>query len=388
MKCKYIRVGLLFIFITIFVMPGFVSAENKGFERYIFKDGTYYKYIASTIDEYFHIPEDMDKNLLAQVDWKRLNKQVLAIRNEKDIKETEHKVRVQEKATQEILKKKSKTKQKQIKEKQNQQKENSPKKVIVDQEEFEQEVLRLTNVERKKQGLKPLKLDKKLAKVAREKSVDMAVNDYFSHVSPTYGSPFDMMTSFGVKYYSAGENIARGQTSPQEVVQAWMASVGHKENILHPEFTHIGIGFSDDGFHWTQQFIKRLDHDVNQEVFEKQVIELTNIERVKQGLAPLKLDEKLAETARAKSVDMAEHDYFDHTSPTYGSPFDMMDQFGVTYYSAGENIARGQFTPEEVVQAWMNSEGHRANILNANYTHIGVGFVKEDIVWTQQFIGK
>ncbi len=385
MKYKYIRVGLLFLFVTIFVIPGFVLAENKGFERYIFKDGSFYKYTASTIDEYFHIPQDMHKDLLAQIDWKELNKQVLAIKKEKVITETEQEVIVQKPEKQED---KPNVEQKQIKEKQPKQKKSSPKKIIVDQTEFEQEVLRLTNIEREKRGLKHLKLDKKLAEVAREKSLDMAGDDYFSHDSPTYGSPFDMMNSFGVKYYSAGENIARGQTSPIEVVQDWMTSEGHKENILHPDFTHIGVGFSADGFHWTQQFIKRIDNTVNQGVFEKQVVELTNKERAKHGLAPLSVDAKLAETARAKSVDMAEQDYFDHTSPTYGSPFDMMDQFGVTYYTAGENIARGQFTPEEVVEAWMNSEGHRENILNANYTHIGVGFVKEDIVWTQQFIGK
>ena len=80
--------------------------------------------------------------------------------------------------------------------------------------------------------------------------------------------------------------------------------------------------------------------------------------------------------------------YFSHTSPTYGSPFDMMKKFGITYRSAGENIAMGQRTPEEVVKAWMNSEGHRKNILNSSFTHIGVGHVASGNYWTQMFIGK
>ncbi|WP_084246912.1 CAP domain-containing protein [Rummeliibacillus stabekisii] len=122
--------------------------------------------------------------------------------------------------------------------------------------------------------------------------------------------------------------------------------------------------------------------------FEKQVITLTNAERAKEGLPALQADTKLMGSAKAKSKDMADKNYFDHTSPTYGSPFDQMKSLGITYKSAGENIAKGQKTPEEVVKAWMNSEGHRANIMNKNYTHIGVGYDEKGNVWTQQFIQK
>ncbi|MFT8322344.1 MAG: CAP domain-containing protein [Bacillus sp. (in: firmicutes)] len=122
--------------------------------------------------------------------------------------------------------------------------------------------------------------------------------------------------------------------------------------------------------------------------YEKQVVELTNKERAKNGLAALQLDTELSKVARAKSQDMSTNKYFDHNSPTYGSPFDMMKKFGISYKSAGENIAQGQKTPEEVVQAWMNSEGHRANILSNKFTHIGVGYVENGNYWTQQFIGK
>ncbi|WP_243521209.1 CAP domain-containing protein [Bacillus pseudomycoides] len=122
--------------------------------------------------------------------------------------------------------------------------------------------------------------------------------------------------------------------------------------------------------------------------FEQRVVELTNAERTKQGLPALKVDAELSKVARAKSEDMQKNNYFDHNSPTYGSPFDMMKKFGISYKSAGENIAQGQRTPEEVVQAWMNSEGHRANILNSGYTHIGVGYVESGNYWTQQFITK
>ncbi|MGH0458665.1 CAP domain-containing protein [Bacillus paranthracis] len=122
--------------------------------------------------------------------------------------------------------------------------------------------------------------------------------------------------------------------------------------------------------------------------FEQRVVELTNAERAKQGLPALKIDTELSKVARTKSEDMQKNNYFDHNSPTYGSPFDMMKKFGISYTSAGENIAQGQRTPEEVVQAWMNSAGHRANILNNGFTHIGVGYVESGNYWTQQFITK
>ncbi|WP_374103876.1 CAP domain-containing protein [Bacillus sp. ISL-7] len=122
--------------------------------------------------------------------------------------------------------------------------------------------------------------------------------------------------------------------------------------------------------------------------YVQQVIDLTNAQRSKNGLPALKADTQLNSVAQKKSLDMQQKNYFSHTSPTYGSPFDMMRDFGVTYKSAGENIAQGQRTPQEVVTAWMNSEGHRRNILSSNFTHIGVGFEATGKHWTQMFIGK
>ena len=84
---------------------------------------------------------------------------------------------------------------------------------------------------------------------------------------------------------------------------------------------------------------------------------------------------------------MHDSGYFSHTSPNYGSPFDMMQSFGITYSHAGENIAMGYSTPEVVVSAWMNSEGHRANIFSASYTELGVGYVADGGYWTQWFVG-
>lgn len=124
--------------------------------------------------------------------------------------------------------------------------------------------------------------------------------------------------------------------------------------------------------------------------FQNQVLQLVNKERTSRGLGALTMDSALNNTATLKSQDMAKLGYFDHTSPTYGSPFDMMKQFGISYRTAGENIAMGQTSPEQVMNGWMNSEGHRANILNSSFTKIGIGIAQNSsgrYYWTQQFTG-
>ena len=120
--------------------------------------------------------------------------------------------------------------------------------------------------------------------------------------------------------------------------------------------------------------------------FEKEVIRLVNVERKKAGVGELKYNWQLSRVARFKSEDMSKKKYFSHTSPTYGSPFEMIKNFGISYRSAGENIARGYSTPEAVVKGWMNSSGHRANILNSGFREIGVGYCPDGKYWTQMFI--
>lgn len=122
---------------------------------------------------------------------------------------------------------------------------------------IEMEVVRLVNIERQKEGLAPLAASSALSNVARKKSEDMAVNNYFSHTSPTYGSPSNMMRTFGINSSYSGENIAKGQQSAQSVVNAWMNSSGHRANIMNPSFKTIGVGHykSSNGTNlWTQMF--------------------------------------------------------------------------------------------------------------------------------------
>ncbi|HAQ41130.1 MAG TPA: hypothetical protein DCM73_10075 [Clostridiales bacterium] len=120
--------------------------------------------------------------------------------------------------------------------------------------------------------------------------------------------------------------------------------------------------------------------------YEKRVVQLVNVEREKNGLQPLTLDSSISNVARTKSKDMSDNNYFAHQSPTHGSAGDMMRNSGINWSAWGENIASGQDTPEEVVNAWMNSEGHKANILSPNFGKIGVGYVNNGTpYWTQMF---
>lgn len=122
---------------------------------------------------------------------------------------------------------------------------------------YEQMVVQLVNVERQKYGLPALYYDSSISDVARTKSADMAVNNYFAHYSPTYGMASDMLLRFGITWTAWGENIASGQDTPEVVVSQWMNSPSHRENILSPNFAFIGVGYYVDSSgtpYWTQMF--------------------------------------------------------------------------------------------------------------------------------------
>ena len=123
---------------------------------------------------------------------------------------------------------------------------------------------------------------------------------------------------------------------------------------------------------------------------EQEVFDLINAKRVASGLSALKIDDEVQNIARIKAQDMVDSNYFSHTSPIYGSPFNMMKSFRISYKTAGENIA-GNSSNSGAVNAWMNSEGHRANILNSSFNYTGIGVVKSSKygkIYVQMFIGK
>ena len=150
--------------------------------------------------------------------------------------------------------------------------------------------------------------------------------------------------------------------------------------LLYPNSTG-NLGSSDNG---SNTITSELTLD------EQEVFDLINAKRIANGLFALKIDDELQNVARIKAQDMVNNNYFSHNSPTYGSPFDMIKSFGISYKTAGENIA-GNSSNSGAVNAWMNSSGHKANILNSSFNYTGIGVVsspKYGKIYVQMFMGK
>ena len=172
--------------------------------------------------------------------------------------------------------------------------------------------------------------------------------------------------------------VVRGDTMWKLAVQYQVGTseiIASNPQVSNPDLIYPG------------QILTIPEEDAAVTQYEQEVIRLVNEIRAQNGLSALTYNWELSRVARYKSQDMVDNRYFSHTSPTYGTPFQMIRSFGLSYRSAGENIAYGQRTPQAVVNAWMNSSGHRANILSSSCTQIGVGYVANGHYWTQMFIG-
>lgn len=180
------------------------------------------------------------------------------------------------------------------------------------------------------------------------------------------------------KAASLSHTVASGDTM-------WKLAV--KYEVGTSEIIQANPQISNPNLIYPGQILKIPQIDAAVSSYEAEVIRLVNEIRTENGLSPLTANWELSRVARYKSQDMRDNGYFSHTSPTYGTPFQMIRAFGLSYRSAGENIARGYASPQAVVNGWMNSSGHRANILNASYRQIGVGYVAQGNYWTQLFIG-
>ena len=297
--------------------------------------------------------------------------------------------------------------------------------------DFAQEVLRLTNEFRAQNGLSALTMNEELAITAQKYSQTMAEGDFFNHIGADGSAPWDRAEAEGYTAMAMGENIAAGQLTPEQVVQGWIDSPGHRENMLNPSYTELGVGYfeleNDTGQvnynrYWTQLFgsgdltpaspspmpvaapapappmaapipapeapaaptpqVPTLAEPVTEAPvdtppsFAEEVLRLTNEFRAENGLSPLTMNDELVTTAQKHSQAMAEGDFFSHTGLNGSAPWDRAEDEGYTANAMGENIAAGQLTPEQVVQGWIDSPGHRANMLNPSYTELGVGYVE------------
>ncbi len=152
-----------------------------------------------------------------------------------------------------------------------------------------------------------------------------------------------------------------------------------------PEYAGEADDTLDTGVQYPDTAEDSVSGDLLDSSYASEVLRLVNEYRAQYGLEALTLNNKLSEVAQAKAQDMKDNNYFSHNSPTYGTAFEMMKSFGISYSAAGENIAMGYSSPSAVVEGWMNSEGHRANILNGSFTQMGLGYAGN--YWCQMFIG-
>jgi uncharacterized protein YkwD/stress response protein SCP2 len=251
--------------------------------------------------------------------------------------------------------------------------------------------LALVNSARAKAGSPPVSLDARLAAAAQAHVADMAAAGHLSTESRDGTSVYQRVIHAGYAYLTVGEHLVSGPRSPAEFVDYCLRTEQARHTLLERVFTHAGLAQAVDprsgDIYWTALWARPLTAGNLAGTADK-VVELTNRERAGAGLPPLAVDPLLAAAAQAHSTDMVARAFYSHTSPDGSQPWDRAAAAGSRRRTIGENIACGQRSPAEVVEGWMNSPGHRANILKPDFTHIGIGFAgggQMGTYWTQLF---
>ncbi|MFJ6084799.1 CAP domain-containing protein [Streptomyces sp. NPDC092369] len=251
--------------------------------------------------------------------------------------------------------------------------------------------LRLVNPARARAGSPPVTLDSRLTSAARAHASAMAAAGQLGVEGRDGVSVYQRVTATGYTYLTIGEHLVSGPRTPAEFVDYCLRGEQTRRTLSDPAFTHAGLAYVADGrsgdTFWTALWARPLTPgDLNRTAAE--VVDLTNRERARAGLPPLAVDALLTRAAQAHSADMVARAFYSHTDPEGGQPWDRAARAGSRRRTIGENIACGQRSAAEVVEGWMNSPGHRANILKPDFTHIGIGFAgggPSGTYWTQLF---
>ncbi|MFD5450341.1 CAP domain-containing protein [Streptomyces sp. NPDC127100] len=253
--------------------------------------------------------------------------------------------------------------------------------------------LGLVNSARAAAGAPPVSADARLASAARSHAGAMAAAGALSVETRDGVSVHQRVVLAGYAYLTVGEHLVSGPRTPAEFVGHCLRTERARRTLHDAAFTHAGWGYVTGGpagdTYWTALWAVPLT-PVGLGRATGEVVELTNRERARAGLPGLAADPRLTAAAQAHSADMVARDFYSHTDPDGGRPWDRAAAAGATRRTVGENIACGQRSPADVVEGWMNSPGHRANILGADFTHIGVGLAgggRAGMYWTQLFGG-
>ncbi|MER6359061.1 CAP domain-containing protein [Streptomyces sp. NPDC001634] len=253
--------------------------------------------------------------------------------------------------------------------------------------------LALVNFARARAGSPAVSLDARLAAAAHAHAADMAARGTLATEGADGTSVYQRITAGGYAYLTVGEHIVSGPRTPAEFVEYCLSDERSRRTVCEPAFTQTGLAYVAGGrsgdLFWTALWARPFTAAGLARTADE-VIALTNAERAAAGLPPLAGDPLLTAAAQAHSADMVARAFYAHTSPDGREPWDRAAAAGSRHRTVGENIACGQRSPAEVVRGWMDSPGHRANILKPAFTHMGVGFAgggRAGTYWTQLFGG-
>ncbi|MFE2297180.1 CAP domain-containing protein [Streptomyces sp. NPDC059445] len=242
-------------------------------------------------------------------------------------------------------------------------------------------------------GSPPVRLDARLTAAARSHAGAMAARGTLASEAPDGVFVHQRVVSAGYSYLTIGEHLVSGPRTPHEFVEYCLSDARSRRTLCDPAFADAGLAHVADtrtgDLYWTALWALPFT-PAGLDRTAREVVALTNAERASAGLPPLAADVTLTAAAQAHSADMVARDFYAHTSPEGGRPWDRAAAAGSTHRAVGENIACGQRSPAEVVQGWMDSPGHRANILKRDFTHIGIGLAgggRAGTYWTQLFGG-
>lgn len=249
----------------------------------------------------------------------------------------------------------------------------------------------LANADRSTAGVTPVTPDPRLVAAARAHTLAMAEAGRLGTVGRDGTSLYQRIAAAGYGYLSLAEHIVSGPRSAAELLEYLRREQGRQGELYESRHAHIGIGRAvgrqTRDVYWTVLWAVPFS-PAGLTSLVSRVISLTNAERAGARLPPLAVDPLLGVAAQAHSEDMVARDFYSHTAPDGRQPWDRAAAAGCTHRGIGENIACGQRTAAEVLRGWMESPGHRANILKADFTHIGVGFAtgsRAGTYWTQLF---
>ena len=255
-----------------------------------------------------------------------------------------------------------------------------------EEDAYQRSFLTLVNNERAQAGLAPVALgDSSHNAAAMERAEELAVS--YSYVRPNGQRDFTVLAENGISDVSIGENYMAGCSTPDAAMDQWMATDFTRERILNADATTVSVGHYEGGV-YNNYWVLIFSYPENSYTsnYRQEVLDLVNAERAKYGLQPLVMgDAKLTAAAQQRAEEIATVN--SHVRPNGTKWYTVLSEYGVTDAAAGENAAWGSVSPEEVVNVWMNSEGHRANILDPEARAMGVGYYyNSSSTWGHQWI--